>query len=50
MTIGESTVQTELYRTDAYDGVALSDITRLGYSTFARHTAPAPTVSPPSCG
>ena len=31
--------QTELYRTDAYDGVALSDLTRLAYSTFARPTS-----------
>ena len=29
-------MQTELYRTDAYDGVAPADITRLEYSTFAR--------------
>jgi hypothetical protein len=36
--IGESTVQTELYRTNVYDGTPLSGITRLEYSTFARRT------------
>ncbi len=36
--IGESTVQTELYRTNAYDGTPLSGVTRLEYSTFARRT------------
>jgi hypothetical protein len=36
--IGESTVQTELYRTKAYDGTALASVTRLEYSTFARRT------------
>ena len=36
MTIGESTAQTELYRTNSYDGVELSDLTRLEYSTLAR--------------
>ena len=34
--IGESSAQTELYRTNAYDDVNLSDLTRLEYSTFAR--------------
>lgn len=38
LVIGESTVQTELYRTKAYDGTALSSITRLEYSTFAQRT------------
>ena len=32
-------MQTELYRTDDYDGVKLADLTRLEYSTFARNTA-----------
>ena len=36
--IGDSTVQTELYRTPAYDGQALSSLTRLEYSTFAKRT------------
>lgn len=39
MTIGQYAVQTELYRTDDYDGVKLSDLTRLEYSTFERNTA-----------
>ncbi|MEJ7689167.1 MAG: hypothetical protein WKF76_01345 [Nocardioidaceae bacterium] len=34
-TIGESTAQTEIYRTPLYDHKLLSDITRLEYSTFA---------------
>ena len=34
MTIGQSSVQTELYRTNDYDGVAVADITRLEYSTL----------------
>ena len=38
MTIGQFAVQTELYRTDNYDGVNLGDLTRLEYSTFARST------------
>ncbi|MFL6155667.1 MAG: Calx-beta domain-containing protein [Marmoricola sp.] len=38
ITIGESSAQTELYRTDAYDGVKLSDLTRLEYSELARPT------------
>jgi hypothetical protein len=38
MVIGQSTVQTELYRTPKYDGTLLEDITRLEYSTFARRT------------
>ncbi len=37
--IGESSAQTELYRTNAYDGVNLSDLTRLEYSELARPTA-----------
>ena len=37
--IGQFAVQTELYRTDAYDGVNLGDVTRLEYSTFERNTA-----------
>ena len=39
MVIGESSAQTELYRTNAYDGVDLSDLTRLEYSSFARSTS-----------
>ena len=39
MTVGQYSVQTELYRTNAYDGVAVADITRLEYSTFERNTA-----------
>jgi hypothetical protein len=39
MTIGESSAQTELYRTDAYDGVLVSDLTRLEYSTLARRVS-----------
>jgi hypothetical protein len=38
MVIGQSTVQTELYRTPKYDGTLLEDISRLEYSTFARRT------------
>ncbi len=38
MTIGQYAVQTELYRTNDYDGVDLGDLTRLEYSTFARNT------------
>lgn len=38
MVIGQSTVQTELYRTPQYDGTLLAGITRLEYSTFARRT------------
>lgn len=37
--IGQSTVQTELYRTPKYDGTALADLTRLEYSTYAKRTA-----------
>ncbi len=37
-TIGQYAAQTELYRTNAYDGVDLGDLTRFEYSTFARHT------------
>jgi hypothetical protein len=39
MTIHQFEVQTELYRTDDYDGVDLGDLTRLEYSTFARSTS-----------
>jgi hypothetical protein len=39
ITIGESTAQTELYRTNAYDGVKVSDLTRLEYSTMTRRVA-----------
>jgi hypothetical protein len=38
LTIGESSAQTELYRTDAYDGVPVADLTRLEYSELARPT------------
>ena len=38
ITIGESSAQTELYRTDAYDGVKVADLTRLEYSELARPT------------
>ncbi|GAB3776363.1 hypothetical protein FB382_000044 [Nocardioides ginsengisegetis] len=37
--IGQSTVQTELYRTPKYDGTALSELTRLEYSTYAKRTS-----------
>ncbi|MGI8435024.1 MAG: hypothetical protein ACR2LE_09875, partial [Nocardioidaceae bacterium] len=36
MVIGQSTVQTELYRTPQYDRTPLADLTRLAYSTYAR--------------
>lgn len=36
ITINESTAQTELYRTPAYDNLKLADLTRLEYSTFAK--------------
>ena len=39
LTVGQYSVQTELYRTNDYDGVAVADITRLEYSTFERNTA-----------
>ena len=39
MVIGQFAVQTELYRTNDYDGVNVGDLTRLEYSTFARNTA-----------
>ncbi|GAB3772745.1 hypothetical protein GCM10027600_33070 [Nocardioides ginsengisegetis] len=38
MAVGQFEVQTELYRTDLYDGVNLGNLTRLEYSTFARTT------------
>jgi hypothetical protein len=41
ITIGESSAQTELYRTDAYDGVPVADLTRLEYSELARPTSGA---------
>jgi hypothetical protein len=37
--IGESSAQTELYRTNNYDDVSLTQISRLEYSTFARPTS-----------
>jgi hypothetical protein len=39
LTIGQYAVQTELYRTNAYDNVDLGELTRLEYSTFERNTA-----------
>ncbi|RYU10748.1 Calx-beta domain-containing protein [Nocardioides iriomotensis] len=48
MVIGESTVQTELYRTPKYDGTPLADITRLEYSTFARRTNGAGALRQPT--
>ena len=39
LTIGESSAQTELYRTDAYDDVPVADLTRLEYSELARPAA-----------
>ena len=36
--IGQSTVQTELYRTPKYDGTPLADLTRLEYSTYAKRS------------
>jgi len=39
LTIGESSAQTELYRTDAYDGVPVADLTRLEFSELARPSA-----------
>lgn len=39
ITIGESSAQTELYRTDDYDGTPVADLTRLEYSGLARSTA-----------
>jgi len=39
ITIGESSSQTELYRTNDYDGVKLAELTRLAYSTYAHRTA-----------
>lgn len=46
MTVGQFEVQTELYRTDDYDGVDLGDLTRLEYSTFARSTSGGATRQP----
>ena len=46
ITIGQSAVQTELYRTDKYDNVPLSQITRLEYSTFAKPTVGTATRQP----
>jgi len=37
--IGQSTVQTELYRTPKYDGTPLADLTRLEYSTYAKRSS-----------
>lgn len=39
MAVGQFEVQTELYRTNSYDGVDLGEITRLEYSTYANNTA-----------
>lgn len=36
--IGESSAQTELYRTNAYDGTLIADLTRLEYSEYATAT------------
>ncbi|RZI80168.1 MAG: hypothetical protein EOO67_19700, partial [Microbacterium sp.] len=36
LTIGESSAQTELYRTNAYDGTLVADLTRLEYSEYAQ--------------
>jgi hypothetical protein len=36
ITVGESSAQTELYRTNAYDGVPVAALTRLEYSELAR--------------
>lgn len=47
MNVGQYAVQTELYRTNDYDGVDLGDITRLEYSTYARHTAGGDDRQPP---
>jgi hypothetical protein len=46
MTIGQYAVQTELYRTDDFDGVNLGDLSRLEYSTLARSTAGGPVRQP----
>jgi hypothetical protein len=48
LVIGESTVQTELYRTGLYDGTMLSDLTRLEYSAFARRTDGAGALRTPT--
>ena len=39
ITIGESTAQAEIYRTNDFNGTRLADITRLAYSTFAQAKA-----------
>jgi hypothetical protein len=41
ITINEYTSQTELYRTDAYDGTPLAQLSRLEYSSFARAQDPS---------
>jgi hypothetical protein len=41
ITTGEYSVQTELYRTNAYDNVPLTDLTRLEYSELARPASDA---------
>lgn len=46
--IGQSTVQTELYRTPRYDGTPLSDLTRLEYSTYAKRTTGAGDLRQPT--
>jgi hypothetical protein len=38
MQIGQFAEQTEIYRTPAYDGTPLADISRLEYSTYARQS------------
>ena len=48
ITIGQSTVQTELYRTPAHDGQLLSELTRLEYSTLARRTGGSGDVRQPT--
>jgi hypothetical protein len=45
-TINEYTVQTELYRTADYDGMALADLTRLQYSTYAAAQGAGPDRQP----
>ncbi len=46
--IGTSDDQTELYRTNAYDGTTLDALTRLEYSTLARRTDGAGDLRQPS--
>jgi len=44
ITINEYSTQTELYRTDEYDGTPLAQLSRLEYSSFAR--AQDPSIQP----